>query len=81
MPAVAYGGNIGAWAIHGMAAEGCTLKQAAELYVLRCIGSMGDAHRARAKLGLTEEQQAEVDRLYSKLTSRGSFLAEHLWDE
>ena len=76
-----YGGNIGAWAIHGMASEGCTLKQAAELYVLRCIGSMGDQHRARAKVGLTEAQSAEVDRLYSKLTVRGSFLAEHLWNE
>ena len=76
-----YGGNIGAWAIHGMALEGCTLKQAAELYVLRCIGSMGEQHRARAKAGLTEAQQAEVDKLYAKLTTRGSFLAEHLWDE
>ena len=42
---------------------------------------MGDQHRARAKVGLTEAQQAEVDRLYSKLSVTGSFLAEHLWDE
>ena len=76
-----YGGNIGAWALQGMATEGCTLKQAAELYVLRCIGSMGEQHRARAKVGLTDAEQAQVDKLYAKLTVTGSFLAEHLWEE
>ena len=76
-----YGGNAGAWIIQTMAIEGCTLKQAAEALAMRCIGRMGDQHRAKAKTGLTAEEQAVVDRLYPKLTKEAAKAAEHAWCE
>lgn len=76
-----YGGNIGAWCLQTMALEGCTFKQAAEAYVLRAVGKMTDVHRQRAKTGLTEDQQRQLDKLYAKYTTEASRMAEHSWCE
>ena len=74
-----YGGKAGAWLIQTMAVEGCTLKQASEALGMRCIGSMGDQHRALAKHGLTEAESEQVDRLYARLAPKASQIAEHAW--
>lgn len=76
-----YGGNIGASVMRLMAVEGCTLKQAAEAFVTRQFGRMGDVHRQRAKEGLTEAQQRKVDSLYAKHATESSQLAEWCWNE
>ena len=74
-----YGGKAGAWVLQTMAIEGCTLKQASEALAMRCIGSMGDQHRVLAKGGLTEAQQAQLDKLYGKIAPEASRIAEHAW--
>ena len=71
-----YGGSIGAWIIQTMAEEGCTLKQASEVYAKHCIARMRDQHRQRAKVGLEEDMQHEVDRIYSRLADKCSQWAE-----
>ena len=71
-----YGGSIGAWIIQTMADEGCTLKQASELYGKHCIARMRDQHRQRAKVGLDERGQHEVDRIYARLAEKCSKWAE-----
>ena len=76
-----YGGNVGAWILQTMATEGCTLKQASEALVMRCIGRMADQHRVKAKISLSAAEQAVVDKLYAKLTPEASKMAEHSWCE
>lgn len=76
-----YGGKVGALGLQTMAVEGCTIKQAGEALLLRCIGSMSDQHRALAKQGLTPEEAARVDRLFAKYQPEGARLAEFAWTE